>query len=190
MSHDHDNRLLERRSILKGAAAAAGLAALLEPLPQVSAAAPPQRGLIRDENSKPGTADWRLRNAWIDPGTKYRSPRIEGYCSTGSTCQVDNPLVTGSGSCRMLREFPLAFWMEKEAYDVSYIRYVDTQADGAGLTRAKGFLSVGHDLGARNVYPWSGRADWICSAEKHWLFAGTGMKNGDRIPRLVGWECG
>jgi hypothetical protein len=24
--------------------------------------------------------------------------------------------------------------------------------------------------------------------EKHWLFEGTGMKNGDAIPGLVGWE--
>jgi hypothetical protein len=419
MSRDHDNQLLERRSILKGAAGA-GLAALLKPLPQASAAAPAKRELIRDENSKPGTTDWRLRNVWIDPGTKYRSPRIEGYCSKTSVragetlrimvstnppspfaidlfrmgyyggqggrqvqrlgpftgkvqpdpeigverlrecrweptvtlviptdwpsgvyvgkltserggfqsyvifivrddracdflfqcadttwsaynrwpsqwalyddgknewylgpktrvswdrpyakyCQViDNPLLTGSGSF-MLWEFPLAFWMEKEGYDVSYISTVDTHADGAELLRAKGFLSVGHDeywsremydhvkaaigagvsvgflsgdtcwgmipfwpsstgashrvitrigqfgpldpeavkkypelslfeqfgpteadiIGARNVYPYSGGADWICSAEKHWLFASTGMKNGDSIPGLVGFE--
>ena len=43
-------------------------------------------------------------------------------------------------------------------------------------------------IGARNVYPYSGGADWICSAEKHWLFTGTGMKDGDGIPGLVGWE--
>ena len=43
-------------------------------------------------------------------------------------------------------------------------------------------------IGAGNVYPYSGGADWICSAEKHWLFAGTGMKNGDSIAGLVGWE--
>ena len=43
-------------------------------------------------------------------------------------------------------------------------------------------------IGARNVYPYSGGADWICSQEKHWLFADTGMKKGDRIPGLVGFE--
>ena len=42
------------------------------------------------------------------------------------------PAVAGSGSF-MLWEFPLAFWMEKEGYDVSYISNVDTHADGAGL---------------------------------------------------------
>jgi hypothetical protein len=33
-----------------------------------------------------------------------------------------------------------------------------------------------------------GAADWICQAPKHWIFDGTGMKKGDRIPQLVGWE--
>jgi len=45
----------------------------------------------------------------------------------------------------MLWEFPLAYWMEREGYDVSYQSTVDTHAEGAGLLRAKGFLSVGHD---------------------------------------------
>jgi hypothetical protein len=43
-------------------------------------------------------------------------------------------------------------------------------------------------IGARDVYPYSGGGDWICRKEKHWLFAGTGMKDGDGIPGLVGWE--
>lgn len=43
-------------------------------------------------------------------------------------------------------------------------------------------------IGARNVYPYSGSADWICSSEKHWLFRDTGMRNGDGIPGLVGFE--
>jgi hypothetical protein len=419
MSHPSEHPSLDRRRILKGTAVA-GLAGLLHPLPRVFAATTARPGLIREENAKPGTADWRLQNVWIDPKTRYRSPRIEGYCSRtsvragetlqvmvstnpaspfaidvfrlgyyggkggrhlvrlgpfggkvqrdpavgierlrecrwepaaefpipadwpsgvyvgkltaerggfqsyiifivrddracdflfqcadatwsaynrwpdhwslyddgtnewyigpktrvswdrpyGKYCQVvDNPLVTGSGSF-LLWEFPLAFWMEKAGYDVSYISNVDTHADGAGLLRAKAFLSVGHDeywsremydhvkaaigagvsvgflssdtcwgiipfwpsgtgapyrvisrlgqfgpiepeavqkypelnrfeqtgpseadiIGARNVYPYSGGADWICSAEDHWLFAGTGMKNGDGIPGLVGWE--
>jgi len=43
-------------------------------------------------------------------------------------------------------------------------------------------------IGARDTYPITGGGDWICVADDHWLFAGTGMKNGDRIPGLVGWE--
>lgn len=43
-------------------------------------------------------------------------------------------------------------------------------------------------IGARSVSPITGGADWICSAPDHWIFRGTGMKAGDGIPGLVGWE--
>jgi hypothetical protein len=43
-------------------------------------------------------------------------------------------------------------------------------------------------MGARTVEPFNGGDDWTCVNPDHWLFAGTGMKNGDRIPGLVGWE--
>ena len=43
-------------------------------------------------------------------------------------------------------------------------------------------------MGARTTFPYNGTADWTCVNERHWLFAGTGMKNGDAIPGLVGWE--
>jgi hypothetical protein len=36
--------------------------------------------------------------------------------------------------------------------------------------------------------PFNGCGDWICTRPDHWIFAGTGMKRGDRIPGLVGWE--
>src|SRR5438034_9513692 len=57
---------------------------------------------------------------------------------------VNAPLSQGSGEF-LLWEFPLAYWMEKDGYDVSYISNVDTHADAAGLRRGKAFLSVGHD---------------------------------------------
>jgi len=49
---------------------------------------------------------------------------------------VNAPLSQGSGEF-LLWEFPLAFWMEKEGYDVSYISNVDTASDLKGLLRAK-----------------------------------------------------
>jgi hypothetical protein len=55
-----------------------------------------------------------------------------------------HPLTNGSGEF-LMTEFPLAFWLEKEGYDVTYISNVDTHADRSGLLRAKVFLSVGHD---------------------------------------------
>src|SRR5881392_1236415 len=36
--------------------------------------------------------------------------------------------------------------------------------------------------------PVTGGADWVCAKPDHWLFEGTGMKHGDGIPGLVGWE--
>jgi hypothetical protein len=220
---------------------------------------------------------WAAYNRWPDQFALYDDGRDEWYIGPETRvswdrpyakyCQViDNPLFTGSGSF-MLWEFPLAYWMEKNGYDVSYISTVDTHANAAGSAREE-LSSVGHDeywsiemyqnvkaaiaagvsaaflsgdtcwgmvpflpssagsphrvisrvgqfgpldpdavktypelakfkefgpteadlIGARNVYPYSGGADWICSAENHWLFADTGMKNGDGIPGLVGFE--
>jgi hypothetical protein len=155
------------------------------------------------------------------------------------------PITNGSGEF-LLWEFPLAFWLEKEGYDVSYISNIDTHADRAGLLRAKGWLSVGHDeywtqqmydnvsyardqgvslafLSGNSVSGiiylnpsttgvpnrvfgrirrfgraaaqlmgssshGTGMADWTVEKPDHWIFAGTGMKKGDAIPKLVGWE--
>lgn len=43
-------------------------------------------------------------------------------------------------------------------------------------------------VGAHSTGVVTGGADWTCVAPDHWLFAGTGMKHGDGIPGLVGWE--
>jgi hypothetical protein len=43
-------------------------------------------------------------------------------------------------------------------------------------------------IGARTVIPFNGGGDWTCTKPEHWLFEGTGMKKGDSIPGLVGWE--
>ena len=82
-SQDPKDRIIDRRDLLKGAAAA-GLVSLLDPLPRVLGAATRRRDLIRAENEKPGTTDWQLSYAKLDPKAKYRSPRIEGYCSRTS----------------------------------------------------------------------------------------------------------
>ena len=43
-------------------------------------------------------------------------------------------------------------------------------------------------MGARNVEPVNGGGDWVVARAEHWMFEGTGLKNGDRIPGLIGWE--
>lgn len=47
----------------------------------------------------------------------------------------------------------------------------------------EGFL-----IGARNVMPVNGGGDWTILKPEHWIFEGTGIKKGDRIPGLIGWE--
>ena len=43
-------------------------------------------------------------------------------------------------------------------------------------------------IGARTIDPFNGGGDWIVTKPDHWVFKGTGMKKGDFIPGLVGWE--
>lgn len=224
------------------------------------------------------TNTWQAYNRWpsqfslYDDGQKvwYWGPdvRISYDRPYGKYCQIfDAPLSTGSGEF-LLWEFPLAYWMEREGYDVTYITNVDTHADPEGLLRGTTFLSVGHDeywsremyanvkaalaagvsgaflcgnsvygitpfapsssgvphrtltrtgifgpmepqnlegwpemgrfpengpneallMGARTTWPVTGGGAWVCAKEGHWLFEGTGMRNGDGIPGLVGWE--
>lgn len=46
----------------------------------------------------------------------------------------------------------------------------------------------GYLIGARNVEPVNGGGDWVVTKPEHWIFAGTGVKSGEHIPGLVGWE--
>jgi hypothetical protein len=43
-------------------------------------------------------------------------------------------------------------------------------------------------MGARVTPPVMGCGDWTCAKPEHWLFEGTGMKKGDSVKGLVGWE--
>lgn len=217
---------------------------------------------------------WQAYNRWPDQYSLYDDGENDWYWGNDVAVSfnrpygkyrqiVDAPLTTGSGEF-FLWEFPLAYWLEREGYDVTYLSNLDTHADPRGLLRAKGFLSVGHDeyytlemfqnlqqavnkgvnlaflsgntccgrielgldqhgahriferidffgprdanpirgmerlphnspssgvlVGARNLSPFTGGADWICELPEHWLFAGTEMRRGDAIPGLVGWE--
>jgi hypothetical protein len=54
------------------------------------------------------------------------------------------------------------------------------------------FAAIGPDegllMGVRNIAPLNGGGDWSVAKPEHWMFEGTGMKKGDRVPGLVGWE--
>jgi hypothetical protein len=43
-------------------------------------------------------------------------------------------------------------------------------------------------IGARTINPFNGGDDWVITKPEHWIFAGAGVRKGDRIPGLVGWE--
>jgi hypothetical protein len=98
---------------------------------------------------------WQAYNRWpnqfalYDDGKDpwYWGPNVQVCFNRpyGKYCQIlDAPLSTGSGEW-FLWEYPLAFWLESQGYDVTYLSNLDTHTDPKGLLRAKGFLSVGHD---------------------------------------------
>lgn len=219
---------------------------------------------------------WQAYNRWPTQFSLYDNGEHQWWwgggvrvsCNRpyGRYCQIfDAPLSQGSGEF-LLWEFPLAYWLEAQGFDVTYCSNLDTHRNPVGLRRVKGLLSVGHDeywtlemfrnvqaaiaagvsvaflsgnavcgrialsadgrgvadrvfervgvfgppggtrdfvamnslpherpyanelVGAHSTGPVTGGADWTCVAPDHWLFAGTGMKRGDAIPGLVGWE--
>jgi hypothetical protein len=218
---------------------------------------------------------WAAYNRWPDLWSLYDegTPPHNWYTGPGVAVSFDRPyaryrqifdapLSQGSGEF-LLWEFPLAFWMEQQGYDVSYISNIDTHANPEGLQRARAFLSVGHDeywslamydnvqraiaagvhaaflggnsvdgvldiragrsgaanrtmerigkfsgrpvrsyptpwkqhgpaaaelMGSGSTEPANGSADWTCVSPDHWLFEGTGMRSGEAIRGLVGWE--
>ena len=220
---------------------------------------------------------WQAYNKWPDNYSLYTDPR--GAHAVGVAVSFDrpygkyaqifeHPLSIGSGEF-LLWEFPLCYWMEQHGYDVTYCSNSDC-LQPENITRAKSFISVGHDeywdvrqydavkagiasgvnalwlsgnsvfgvtpfspssagqanriltrkgifggltdaeveeeirvftkewkragpdesliMGARSIVPFNGGGDWTCAKPEHWVFAGTGMKQGDAIPGLVGWE--
>jgi hypothetical protein len=218
---------------------------------------------------------WQAYNRWPDNYSVYTDPRgNQGPWSDVSFdrpyakyAQIyENPQSVGSGEW-LCFEFPMAYWLEQQGYDVSYCSNSDLMTPDRGL-KCKAFLSVGHDeywdirqyhsvtamrdagvnvlffsgnavcwvtpmragfdsrenrimfrggpygadykwavgreagcgpfpergpdegylMGARNIDPVNGGGDWVCEKPGHWIFEGTGMKKGDSIPGLIGWE--
>ena len=218
---------------------------------------------------------WQAYNRWPSDFSIYTHPRgnqgpwadVSFDRPYAKYAQIyENPQSIGSGEW-LCFEFPMAYWLEQQGYDVTYCSNSDLHAPDRGL-KCKAFLSVGHDeywdirayrsvvalrdagvnvlffsgnsvcwvapmragfdgrenrivfrggpyggdyqfavnreknhgpfpergpdegflIGARNVEPVNGGGDWICTKPGHWMFDGTGMKAGDSIPGLIGWE--
>lgn len=95
---------------------------------------------------------WQAYNRWPLNESLYTHPdgaHAPGVASSfdrpyGKYCQIfDHPLSLGSGEF-LLWEYPLCYWLEKHGYDVTYCSNSDV-VDLPFVTRAKCFLSVGHD---------------------------------------------
>lgn len=218
---------------------------------------------------------WQAYNRWPDKDSLYTDPRgNQGPWSDVSFdrpyakyAQIyENPQSVGSGEW-LCFEFPLAYWLEQQGYDVTYCSNADMITPARGL-KCKAFISAGHDeywdirqhdsvasmrdagvnllflsgnsvcwftpfspnasgmpnrrifrggpyggqyryavdretqhgpyphrgpdegylMGVRNIDPVNGGGDWTCVKPGHWIFEGTGMKEGDCIPGMVGWE--
>jgi hypothetical protein len=88
-------------------------------------------------------ADWGYTPWYTDVGAEVSFDRP--YSFYMNHLPVDLLAhVNGSGEF-LLWEFPLAYWMEQQGYDLTYISNLDTHRDREGLLRGKAFLSVGHD---------------------------------------------
>ena len=220
---------------------------------------------------------WQAYNKWPTNFSVYTHPKggqgpwaeVSFDRPYGMYSQIyDNPMSIGSGEW-LCFEFPMAYWMEQQGYDVTYCSNADMIDPAyARPDRFKAFISNGHDeywdireyenvvklrdtgtnllffsgnavcwvtpmtpatdgrenriifrggpyggdrphavdreksngpfphrgpdegylMGVRNIRPVNGGGDWICEKPDHWIFEGTGMKAGDSIPGLIGWE--
>ena len=75
-----DDSEISRRTFLKSSATAA----LGTTLGAGISAAAEKRGIIAEENAKPGSNDWQLARVRLDKNGGFRAPTIEGYCAKQS----------------------------------------------------------------------------------------------------------
>lgn len=139
----------------------------------------PQRGLkTRCFISNGHDEYWDIRQ--YESVVKLRDAGVSLlFLSGNSVCWVTplTPNAAGTPNRRMFRGGP---------YGGDYKYAVDREKDHGPFPHRG--PDEGYLMGSRNIEPVNGGGDWICKLPDHWLFAGTGMKAGDRIPGLIGWE--
>ncbi|MGB1817613.1 MAG: N,N-dimethylformamidase beta subunit family domain-containing protein, partial [Rubripirellula sp.] len=95
---------------------------------------------------------WQAYNEWPLRDSVYTHPKgnqgpwadVSFDRPYGKYPQIfDNPQTIGSGEW-LCFEYPMAYWLEKHGYDVSYCSNSDMLTPERGL-KCKAFLSVGHD---------------------------------------------
>ncbi|MFM1769651.1 MAG: hypothetical protein RJA22_2180 [Verrucomicrobiota bacterium] len=97
---------------------------------------------------------------------------------------------SGNAVCGRIRLAPDAAGVPDRAFE-----RVGVFGPPGGTIEFKSMSTLRHErpyanelMGAHSTGPVTGGADWTCVAPDHWVFAGTGMKAGEGIPGLVGWE--
>ncbi|MCL4219243.1 MAG: hypothetical protein KJ052_19860, partial [Candidatus Hydrogenedentes bacterium] len=80
---DYPAANMSRRTLLKGTLGLGVLGAAQESVAAERRDASDANPIVL-ENAREGTTDWMLTKTHIAPETRYRSPRIEGYCNTTS----------------------------------------------------------------------------------------------------------
>lgn len=157
------------------------LSSLIAPSLLVAEEATPNR--IQPENGNPGSTDWQLTRVRLDRSDGCRSSAIEGYCSKQSVAAgetIEFMVPTDPAEKFQLEIFRTGY------YGGDY-RWAELREETNGPFPHRG-PDEGYLMGARNLRPVNGGGDWICTNPEHWVFAGTGMKAGDRVPGLIGWE--
>jgi hypothetical protein len=94
---------------------------------------------------------WQAYNGWPTSYSLYSDGGPEPYYYTGVAVSYERPYlpawstaIPGAGEYFVF-EYPFTYWLEREGYDVTYCSNLDTHRGTAALSRAAGFLSVGHD---------------------------------------------
>ena len=147
---------------------------------------------------------------YISNGDTHRDPRgllrAKGFLSVGHdeywslemfnnvkaavAAGVNAAFLSGNAVCGRILYAPDSRGAAQRAFE-----RVGVFGPPGGTIEFKSMKSLPHErpfanelIGAHSTGPVTGGADWTCAAPDHWLFAGTGMKRGEGIPGLVGWE--
>ncbi len=70
--------------------------------------------------------------------------------------------------------------------EIQFFENSVTHAPARAISRVKHFEDEDMLMGVRTYG--GGYCNWVVTKDDHWMYRGTGMKNGDYIPGLIGWE--
>jgi hypothetical protein len=131
---------------------------------------------------------------WLSVGhDEYWSLEMFQNVKAAIAAGVNVAFLSGNTCCGVLRFFASGAGVAHRVISrVGQYGPIQEEAVRAGFPELKALKHNGPNeaslIGARSTFPVTGGADWICVKPRHWLFRGTGMKEGEGIPGLVGWE--